>query len=164
MADINDDGEEDLIVDLNEPDDEPAAPQQGAAQAAQTTKPPPVPGPKAPRPSGSVAPAAPQAPQAGVRDLEAQLAAERTARSRAVEENRRAQQERDQAIAFAQEAERRGMTVYELYNETQIRAATEQLETLTAQQEAAMENGDFKTAADCNRRMHRLGGDLALLE
>jgi len=141
--------DDDLLINLNEPDAE-------EKPAAQAQKPPPVPGP--PRSSATTA------PETGVRDLEQQLANERAARGRAQEESRRIAAERDNAILFAQEAERRGMSVFELNNENQIRAAEEQLETLTAQQENAMEGGDFKLAADLNRKMHRLGGQLALLE
>jgi hypothetical protein len=160
MADT-DDSDEELVIDLSEDDvdlergaaakeKEKSPPQQ---QASVQAKPPPVPGPSS-RP----------APQTGLKDLEAQIASERAAKTRVAEENRRLQLERDQAIAFAQEAERRGMSTYELYNENQIKSAEEQLDALTMQQEAAMNEGDFKSAADLNRRMQRLGGQLALLE
>jgi len=158
MADTNVDSDEDLVIDLDAPDEEDkgGASAQTAALGAQG-KPPPVPGPGA-RTRESAA------PQTGVKDLESQLANERAARNRVAEDNRRLAAERDNALAFAQEAERRGMSVWELNNENQLKAAEEQLETLTAQQEAAMEGGDFKLAADLNRKMHRLGGQLALLE
>jgi hypothetical protein len=149
--------DEELVIDLNQDDTdleqkekEKSPPQQ---QASVQAKPPPVPGP-------SSKPAS----QTGLKDLEAQIANERAAKNRVAEENRRLQQERDHAIAFAQEAERRGMSVYELNNENQIKAAEEKLDALTMQQEAAMNEGDFKTAADLNRKMQRLGGELALLE
>jgi hypothetical protein len=159
MAD-NDDGDEDLVIDLDAPEDEKTA----QTPAGQTAKPPPVPGPGDASRSANREERSPPPPQTGGKDLENQLSAERAAKSRLAEENRRVAAERDQAILFAQEAERRGMSVYELNNENQLKAAEEQLETLTAQQEAAMEGGDFKLAADLNRKMHRLGGQLALLE
>jgi len=153
--------DEDLIIDLNQEDDDATTADQakGAAagdqQAAAQAKPPPVPGP-----SGRQAPP----PAVGLKDLEAQVAAERAARSRAVEDARRLQQERDNAILFAQEAERRGMSVYELNNENQIKALTDQMDSLEAQHAAAMNEGDFTNAAAINRKMQRLGGDLALAE
>jgi len=153
MADTDVADDEDLIVDLNEPDEPLKEPAQG--------KPPPVPGPGAvPAPAGRAAPLS----QTGLKDLETQLSAERQAKARVAEENRRLAAERDQAIAFAQEAERRGMSVYELNNENQIKALTEQMDALEEQHAAAMDGGDFKTAASINRKMHKAAGDLALAE
>jgi hypothetical protein len=156
------DEDEDLIIDLNEKDEDAAAKEaekspRADERAPTQAKPPPVPGPASKPPPST-------APQTGLKDLESQIVAERAAKNRVAEENRRLQAERDQAILFAQEAERRGMSTFELYNENQIRAAEEQLDALTMQQEAAMNDGDFKAAADLNRKMQRLGGQLALLE
>jgi hypothetical protein len=155
------DEDEELIIDLNEEEEDAAAKDKEAPpskqQAPTQAKPPPVPGP-------TTKPAQPAAPQTGLKDLETQIANERAAKNRVAEENRRLAAERDQAILFAQEAERRGMTVHELNNDNQIKAAEEQLDALQAQHEAAMNEGDFKAAAAVNRRMQKTSSDLSLLE
>lgn len=124
----------------------------------KVSKPPPVPGPK------TAAPAPAPAAQDGLKDLQRQIEAERAERGRIAQQNQQLARERDQAIAFAQEAERRGVTTYELYTETQITGVQEQMDALTAQQENAYGDGDFKTVAEINKRLNRLGGQLAILE
>lgn len=142
-----DDGES-LIVNLN--DEEGALP---AGEKGAAAKPPPVPGP-------SAAPS----PQTGLADLQRQIQAERAERTRVTEDNRRLAQERDQAVFFAQEAERRGVSTYELYNENQIKGTQDQMEALAGQAEQAMQDGDFKRATTLNLKIGRLGGSLAVLE
>jgi hypothetical protein len=139
---------ESLIVNLNDEEEKPAAGEKAAA-----AKPPPVPGP-------SAAPT----PQTGLADLQRQIQAERNERARVIDENRRLAAERDQAVYFAQEAERRGVSTYELYNENQIKGTQDQMEALAAQAEQAMTDGDFKRATTLNLKIGRLGGALAVLE
>ena len=45
------------------------------------------------------------------------------------------------------------MTTYELYTENQITGTQEQMDSLTAQQEVAYGDGDFKTVAEINKRL-----------
>jgi hypothetical protein len=149
MAD--DDPNESVVINLDEPEPEATTESKPAAAA----KPPPVPGPGA-------TPAAP--PQTGLADLQRQMQAERTAREQAQQESRRLAQERDQALLFAQEAERRGVSTYELYNENQIKATQDRMEALASQSEQAMQDGDFKRATTLNLQIGRLGGSLAVLE
>jgi hypothetical protein len=153
MADDNPDAREDenLIVDLNEEEDSPPAPAAGEKSVA--AKPPPVPGPSAPPPS-----------QTGLADLERQMQAERSERVRMTETARQIAAERDQAIAFAQEAERRGVSTYELYNEGQIKAVQDKMVALSNGAEQAMQDGDFKRAQALNLEIGRLGGQLAVFE
>lgn len=154
MAD-EDDGEAIPLSDLVE-ELEPDKDEQPKAPAAQA-KPAPVPGPRA-------APAKPPPPQVGLSELERQIENERALRARAIADNQRLAGERDQAIAFAREAEKRGMSTYELFTENQINSVNEQMEALSAQAEGAMGDGDFKTASQLNLRLHKLGGQLAILE
>jgi hypothetical protein len=141
--------DEDLIVNLND-DDTPPAGEKAPAVAA---KPPPVPGPSSTPPA-----------ETGLQDLQRQVNAERAERARVEDVARRIAAERDQAIAFAQEAERRGVSTYELYNENQIRAAQDKMEALAAQAEQAMQDGDFRRASNLNLQLGRMGGALAVLE
>lgn len=138
---------ESVVIDLNEPEVE-----QKAAPAG--VKPPPVPGPGA----------APAAPQVALEDLHRQINAERAERERVTQVAQQIARERDQAVQFAQEAERRGVSTYELYNENQIKATQDQMEALAAQGEQAMQDGDFKRAQTINLKLGRLGGTLAVLE
>jgi hypothetical protein len=139
---------ESVVIDLNEPEEKIAS---GGVPAA---KPPPVPGPSA----------TPAAPQAGLEELQQQINAERAERTRVTQVAQQIARERDQAVAFAQEAERKGVSTYELYNENQIKATQDQMEALSAQAEQAMQDGDFKRAATVNLKIGRLGGALAVLE
>ena len=144
--------EEDELINLSELEDEqPAAPEKKLEAAA--AKPPPVPGPNA-KPATSV-------PQVGLQDLERQVAAERAERGRVTQQAQQLARERDQAIAFAREAEARGVSTFELYVDNQIANMTEMMDTLTAQQEAAYADSDFKTVAAINRKLADIGGDLA---
>jgi hypothetical protein len=138
--------DEPLVVDLS--DDDPATPKPPVA-----AKPPPVPGPSTP-----------PSPQVGLAELERQIQQERAERERMTTTARQIAAERDQAIAFAQEAERRGVSTYELYNENQIRATQDKMESLAAASEQAMQDGDFKRASTLNLQIGRLGGSLAVLE
>jgi hypothetical protein len=146
MADEVQDGE-DLVIDLN------AEPEAEKTEAAPVTKPAPVPGPP---PS--------VAPQVGLKDLEQQIANERRARAQAEDTARRIAAERDQAVQYAQEADRRGGTNYEAYVDSQIQGMSGDMDMLAAQSEVAMNEGDFKTAAEINKRIGRLGGALAIAE
>jgi hypothetical protein len=138
--------EEDLVVNL---DAEPEV-TEGAAPAA---KPAPVPGPP------------PEvAPQVGLRDLEQQIAHERRARVQMEDTARRIAAERDQALQYAQEAEQRGGSNYEAYVESQIQGMSGEMDTLASQAEVAMNEGDFKSAAEINKRLGRIGGALAIAE
>jgi hypothetical protein len=139
---------ESVIIDLNE------AP-EGEKTAAAGAKPPPVPGP-------SSSPAPP--PQAGLEELQKQINAERAERARITQVAQQIARERDNAVSFAQEAERRGVSTYELYNENQIKATQDKMEALAAQAEQAMQDGDFKRASTFNLQIGRLGGALAVLE
>lgn len=135
--------EEDLVVDLNaEPETE-----------VKAEKPAPVPGPP---PS--------VAPQVGLKDLELQIANERRARAQVEEQARRIAAERDEALQYAQEAERRGGSNYEAYVDSQIQGMSGEMDTLASQAEVSMNEGDFKTAAEINKRLGRLGGALAIAE
>lgn len=147
-----DDGES-LIVNLNDEEGTPAPGERVGGAAGEKAKPPPVPGP-------SAAPS----PQTALADLQRQMQAERAERTRVSEDNRRLAAERDQAVLFAQEAERRGVSTYELYNENQIKGTQDQMEALAGQAEQAMQDGDFKRATTLNLKIGRLGGSLAVLE
>ena len=141
-------GGEDLVVNLNA---EPEA--EGKVEA----KPPPVPGPPAA--------AAPQvAPQVGLQDLQQQIANERRARAQMEETARRIAAERDQAVRYAHETEQRSGSNYEAYVDSQINGMTADMDTLAAQAEVAMNEGDFKTAAEINKQLGRIGGALAIAE
>jgi hypothetical protein len=148
------DEDENLIVDLNA-DDEELTSIPGATPVPRpgvvVTKPPPVPGPST-------------APRIGMEELQRQIEAERTQRAHAVETSRRLAAERDNAVRYAQESERRGVQTYEAYNNEQIKATGDQIEALSAQHESAMTDGDFKTAAALTRKISHLSGQLALLE
>jgi hypothetical protein len=139
---------ESVVIDLNE------AP-EGEKVTAAGAKPPPVPGP-----SSSASPP----PQAGLEELQKQINAERAERTRVTQVAQQIARERDQAMAVAQEAERRGVSTYELYNENQIKATQDKMEALAAQAEQAMQDGDFKRATTFNLQIGRLGGALAVLE
>ena len=146
------DEDENLIVDLNASDEEPASiPGATPAPRPAAAKPPPVPGPST-------------AHQRGLQELQQQINAERAGREQAVQVSRRLAAERDNAVRFAQEAERRGVQTYEVYNQEQIKAVGDQIEALSAQHEGAMTDGDFKTAAALTRKIGHLSGQLALLE
>lgn len=144
--------DESLVVDLTEDETPPPATPDKSAPAV-AAKPPPVPGP-------SSAPA----PQVGLADLQRQMTAERAERQRVTELNRQLASERDQAVAFAQEAERRGVSTYELYNENQIKATQDKMVALANGAEQAMSDGDFKRASALNLELGRVGGQLAVLE
>jgi hypothetical protein len=122
--------------------------------APQVVKPAPVPGPAA----------KPAAPEVGLQDLERQLADERALKTRVAAENQRLARERDQAIVYAQEADKRGVSTYEMFTENQIVSIRDQMDALQAQQETAYSDGDFKTVAEINRKFGKLNTDLAILE
>ena len=147
--------DEDLTVNL----DADAAPDKDdkTEQKPAVTKPPPVPGP------GS-APSEPMVPQAGLDALKAQVETVRRERDQHAAVARRVQQERDQWAAYAQEAERRGVTALEVYADSKIQGINDQMEALAGRFEAAMTEGDFKTAAQVQLKLNRLGGDMALAE
>ena len=134
--------DEDLVVDLNAPPPD--------------EKPVPVPGPGAANENVSS--------QVGLRDLERSLEAERREKERILEEARQLAAERDRAVQYAQEADRRGGNNYEAWVESQINAMSSEMDNLAAQAEAAMNDGDFKGAADINKRLGRIGGQLAIRE
>lgn len=142
MADEAQDGE-DLVVNLEaEPETE-----EKAAKPAPVPGPPPL-----------------VAPQDGLRVLEQQVANERRARAQAEEQARRIAAERDQAVQYAQEADQRVGNNYEAYVDSQIQGMNGEMDTLAAQAEVAMNEGDFKSAAEINKRIGRLGGSLAIAE
>src|SRR5215831_6909912 len=159
--------DENLVVDLNKEEEDEKKPEEvkrddeiKAQQAPE--KPPPVPGPG--QASLPRVPSPPLAPEVAMGDLERQVNAERQARARTIADNRRLAQERDQAVAFAQEAERRGVSTFELFFEHQIHSAQEQMDALGARQESAYNDGDWKTVSEINKRMSHLGGQLASFE
>lgn len=141
--------DESVVIDLT--DDPPTT--EGGEPKPAGAKPPPVPGP------GATA-----QPQAALADLQRQMTEERERNARITEDARRIANERDQAIVLAQQAEVRGMSTYELYNENQIKATQDKMEALAGQAEQAMADGDFKRAATLNLQIGRLGGNLAVLE
>src|SRR5262245_33376696 len=119
--------DEDLVVDLSVPEGD--------------EKPEPVPGPGGKteaKVEGRVE------PQVGLRDLEQRLEAGRRENERLQEQARRLAGERDNAVAYAHEAERRSGTNYEAWVEGQINGMAAEMENLSAQAEAAMNDGDFK--------------------
>jgi hypothetical protein len=77
---------------------------------------------------------------------------------------RRIAAERDQALQYAQQAERQTGNNYEAYVDSQIQGMAGELDALAAHSEVAMNEGDFKTAAEINKRIGRLGGALAIAE
>jgi hypothetical protein len=140
---------ENLIVNLDE-EDNPGTTQ---ASSGADGKPPPVP-----------SPSAPPAAQEGLAELNRQVEAERAERVRVTQVAQQIARERDEAVAFAQEAERRGVSTYELYNENQIKAVQDKMIALSNGAEQAMVDGDFKRAQALNLEIGRLGGNLAVLE
>jgi hypothetical protein len=146
------DEDENLVVNLDEDESEEDKEKKIAepVAVAPAAKPPPVPGPSA-------------APAQGLAELQKQIATERAERARVTEQARQIAAERDQAIAFAQEAERRGVSTYELYTENQIKATEDKMIALSNAAEQAMQDGDFKRATACNLEVGRLGGDLGVL-
>src|SRR5215471_21322644 len=116
MADEEDKGES-LVVSLDEEEEK-----AGEKPVAAAAKPPPVPGPGA-------APAPPPS-ETGLAELQRQMQAERAERARVTQVAQQIAAERDQAIAFAQEAERRGVSSYELFNENQIKAVSDKMVSL----------------------------------
>lgn len=129
-------------------DDEPAP-----AAAAEPAAPPPA-APAAPAPT----------PAAGVEDLKRQLAESKRNREVAAQAAQRAAAERDQALAIAAEAQRRGVSADEVVVDTRLAAAQQEMEALTEAQTAAFEAGDWKKVAELNAKMNRAGGSLAFLE
>lgn len=98
----------------------------------------------------------PEPPTAGLEEMRRQLK-EAEARTAQVEQTaRKLQTERDQALALAQEAEKRGISTQELMIEDQIKATAGQLDALTEQQAAAWSDGDYPKAAQINRKMQEL--------
>jgi len=145
--------DEDLVLNL---DEEPQKTEKTESEKTEkTAKPPPVPGP-------SSAPEPP--PQTGLADLEKQIESVRRERDQAVAYNRQVQAERDRWAAYAQEAERRGVSAYELYADNQIQGIQDQMDALAAQQEGAFGDADWKTVSEINKRLNRLGGQLAIAE
>src|SRR4029077_6169475 len=136
---------ESVVIDLNE------AP-EGEKVTAAGANPPPVPGPS---------PSASPPPQAGLEELQKQINAERAERTRVTQVAQQIAREPEQAMAVAQEAERRGVCTYELYNENQIKATQDKMEALAAQAEQAMQDGDFKRATTFNLQLGPLGGSVA---
>src|SRR5262245_41062030 len=139
---------ENLIVNLDEEDPSPATEAQPG-----TAKPAPVPSPSQP-PSA----------QDGLAELNQQMQAERAERVRVTRVAQQIAAERDQAILFAQEAERRGVSTYELYAENQVKAIQDKMISLSNGAEQAMQDGDFKRAQALNLEIGRLGGNLAVAE
>ncbi len=140
---------ESLVVNLDEEDN----PSTTAAAPSGEHKPAPVPSPSPPPSS-----------QDGLAELNRQVEAERAERVRVTQVAQQIARERDQAIVFAQEAERRGVSTYELYNENQIKAVQDKMIALSNGAEQAMHDGDFKRAQALNLEIGRLGGNLAVLE
>jgi len=141
--------DDNLIVNLDE-EDNPSTTESAPSQAQG--KPPPVPGPSAPP------------PQAGLEALQQQVNAERQERERVTAVAHQIARERDHAMAMAQEAERRGVSTYELYTENNIKAVQDKMVALSNGAEQAMQDGDFKRAQALNLEIGRLGGNLAVLE
>jgi len=148
---VNLDEDEDKSQDKSEDKEKVAAPQASEKEKPAASKPPPVPGPGA-------------APAQGLAELQRQIAAERAERARVTQEAHRIAAERDQAIAFAQEAERRGVSTYELYTENSIKAVQEKMIALSEQGEVALQDGNFKRHQALNLEVGRLGGQLGVLE
>jgi len=142
---------ENLIVNLDEEDNPSTTESATAASSRGGGKPAPVPSPSPP-------------PSDGLAELNRQVEAERAERIRVTRVAQQIASERDQAIMFAQEAERRGVSTYELYTENQIKAVQDKMVALSNGAEQAMVDGDFKRAQALNLEIGRLGGNLAVLE
>jgi len=155
MAD-EDEGGENLVVSLDDEEEKTTPPPPaGEKPAAPAAKPPPVPGPSAAPPPPS---------QTGLAELQQQMQAERAERLRVTEAARQIAAERDQMMMLAQEAERRGVSTFELYNEGQIKATEDKIIALAGASEVAYADGDFKRVAALNLEIGRLGGDLGVLK
>ena len=107
-------GNEGMLVKLDEPEEkeEKSEEKVESVKKAEPTAQTPVPSPPA------------QPPHTSLAELQRQIQAERNARAQREQQwqahSRQLTQQRDQAIAFAQEAERRGVSTYELYADNQI--------------------------------------------
>src|SRR5262245_18110040 len=143
--------DENLIVNLDEAPSEEITEEQGGEKPVAGKR-PPVPGP------------APAVPQAGLEDLKRQMHAVRQQAQAIYEQNRQLAYERDQAILFAQEAERRGVSTYELYGENHVKALQDKMIALSGAAEQAMSDGDFKRAQALNLEIGHLGGKLGVAE
>jgi hypothetical protein len=135
--------EEDLIVKL-----EAEPPAEGDKPEA---KPPPVPGPSV-------------SPQSAVQDLERQIEAERADRGRLMAENQRLEREREEAVQIAQRAEQQTGNNYMAWLDSQISNMSNEMDAMAAQAEACMNDGDFKSVSELNKRIGRVGGQLAIAE
>jgi hypothetical protein len=145
------------------PPEEPVEPVEPVEPPPELPKPPPRQqeneadqqrgGKKATAP---VPPRQPLPPSEGLEDLQRQLSEERDRSARAEAETRRLATERNQAIAYAQEAERRGISTQELMIEDQLKGMSSQLDTLVEQQTAAWNEGDFAKASQINRKLQEL--------
>lgn len=124
----------------------------------------------APAPDAAAAPAAPAAaeapvaPSAGLEEINKRLTDEQTARTATEERNRILTAERDRAVAFAQEAERRGISQNELLTESQIMVTNEQMEGIAKEIATLMEGGEYTKTIPLNLKLNKLGGEIALLE
>jgi len=146
------DEEESLVVKLDEGNEDKENKENNGKETKPVevaAKPPPVPGPSSAPPD--------TAAQTGLAELEKQIENERRAREQAVVSARRMQQERDQATAAS-------YATYEALADNQIQAFQDNMDALGVQLETAMNDGNFKEAADIQKRLGRLGGQLAQAE
>ena len=141
--------EDDLPVDEASPPPEPVQPRENEADQQRGGK-------KAVAPVPPAHSEPPEAPTAGLEAMEQQLREANARADRIEQASRRLQTERDQALALAQEAEKRGISTQELMIEDQIKATAGQLDSLTEQQATAWSDGDFAKAAQINRKMQEL--------
>lgn len=140
--------DEDVIVKLD--DDDAGDKDKGKPEAKLA----PVPGP------GTQT----TAPAEGLKDLEGQIVIERDRAARAEHNARAAATERDRAIAFAQEAQRRGLSAHEVAIDNKIANASNEIDRITEMMESAYNEGDFKKVAGYQRDMGKIAGDLAVFK
>lgn len=103
-------------------------------------------------------------PVAGLEDLRGQLETSQRQRKEQGERAAKAEHERNQAIAAVQEAQSRGVSLQELQNETEMVRIQEQMDALERESVSLMDDGKFADAAQINRKMAKLGGELSYAE
>lgn len=103
-------------------------------------------------------------PAVGVAELQQQLEESARQRERVAEQNRRLQGERDQAVAYAQEAERRGISAQEVMADHRLTSVQGQMDSLVEQQKGLYEAGDWGKVAEINRKLSELGGEKVAYE
>lgn len=109
-------------------------------------------------------PAAPEPPSVGIEDLQRQLEATSRQREQATQAARKAQQERNQWAAYAQQAQARGISAAEVANETKMASLHSQRDAIVEAQQTAMEAGEWRKVAEFNRELADASSTLRILE